>query len=119
MTLQLNHTQRLNLSALLGAQRANVGDMRMFWKLQDKLELTEAEKQAINLRMVRVQDTEMPAWDRDKTIPEQTFELSETEAARIQKIIDEWPTFVAASDRLWLEPLLAQLGSVSSNGAGG
>jgi hypothetical protein len=34
MKLTLDHTQRLNLHALLGAQRADVGSIRAIWALQ-------------------------------------------------------------------------------------
>jgi hypothetical protein len=37
MKLTLDHTQRLNLHALLGAQRADVGSIRAIWALQDKI----------------------------------------------------------------------------------
>ncbi len=39
MKLALNHTQRLNMHALLGAQRADVGSIRAIWAVQDKLAL--------------------------------------------------------------------------------
>jgi hypothetical protein len=32
MKLTLDHTQRLNLHALLGAQRADVGSIRAIWR---------------------------------------------------------------------------------------
>ena len=37
MKMTLDHTQRLNLHALLGAQRADVGSIRAIWAVQDKL----------------------------------------------------------------------------------
>ena len=40
MKIQLDHIQRLNLHALLGAQRGDVATIRTFWALQDKLVLT-------------------------------------------------------------------------------
>jgi hypothetical protein len=118
MVLTLNHTQRLNLSALIGAQKTTVGDMRALWKLQDRLDLDEDEKRAINFRMETMNNVEFPAWDRAKTIPERGIEVSESEASRIRKILDEWPTFQVAPDRTWLANLLDQLGT-TSNGAGG
>jgi hypothetical protein len=47
MTLNLDHQQRLNIISLLGAQRTNVGEMRMFWKIIDRLELDQEEKDTI------------------------------------------------------------------------
>ena len=39
MKVTLDHTQRLNLHALLGAQRADVGSIRAIWAIQDRLAL--------------------------------------------------------------------------------
>lgn len=40
MKIQLDHIQRLNLHALLGAQRGDVATIRALLALQDKLALT-------------------------------------------------------------------------------
>ena len=50
MKIQLNHVQRLNLHALLGAQRGDVATIRALWALQDMLALTPEEEQAIELK---------------------------------------------------------------------
>ena len=44
MKLMLDHTQRLNLHALLGAQRTDVGSIRAIWSIQDCLALDAAEE---------------------------------------------------------------------------
>ena len=49
MKLTLDYTQRLNLHALLGAQRADVGSIRAIWKIQDKIALVAEEEKAIEL----------------------------------------------------------------------
>ena len=50
MKLVLDHTQRLNLHALLGAQRADVGSIRAVWAVQDKLALDADEEMALELK---------------------------------------------------------------------
>lgn len=50
MKLTLNHTQRLNLHALLGAQRADVGSIRAIWRVQDKIALCVDEEKALELK---------------------------------------------------------------------
>ena len=50
MKLILDHTQRLNLHALLGAQRADVGSIRAIWAIQDKVALADEEEAAIGLK---------------------------------------------------------------------
>ena len=47
MKMVLDHTQRLNLHALLGAQRADVGSIRAIWAVQDKLALDADEEENI------------------------------------------------------------------------
>jgi hypothetical protein len=50
MKLTLDHTQRLNLHALLGAQRVNVAGVRAIWAIQDKLALDSAEEKTLELK---------------------------------------------------------------------
>ena len=50
MKLTLDHTQRLNLHALLGAQRADVGSIRAIWAIQDRIALDSDEEKAIELK---------------------------------------------------------------------
>jgi len=45
----LDHTQRLNLHALLGAQRADVGSIRAIWAVQDRIALGADEEKALDL----------------------------------------------------------------------
>ena len=47
MKLMLDHTQRLNLHALLGAQRADVGSIRAIWAIQDRIALDAGEEKAV------------------------------------------------------------------------
>ena len=49
MKLTLDHTQRLNLHALLGAQRADVGSIRAIWEILDKIALHAKEERATEL----------------------------------------------------------------------
>jgi hypothetical protein len=50
MKLTLDHTQRLNLHALLGVQRADVGSIRAIWAVQDKIALGGDEEKALDLK---------------------------------------------------------------------
>jgi len=50
MKLTLDHAQRLNLHALLGAQRADVGSIRAIWAVQDKIALNADEEKALELK---------------------------------------------------------------------
>jgi hypothetical protein len=50
MNLTLDHTQRLNLHALLGAQRADVGSIRATWSIQDRIALDADEENTVELR---------------------------------------------------------------------
>jgi hypothetical protein len=50
MKLTLDHTQRLNLHALLGAQRTGVGSIRAIWAVQDKIALDTDEENAVEMK---------------------------------------------------------------------
>jgi hypothetical protein len=63
MKLTLDHTQRLNLHALLGAQRADVGSIRAIWVVQDKLALDADEEASIELKRELVNGQERTAWN--------------------------------------------------------
>jgi hypothetical protein len=117
MTLFLDHQQRLNIIALLGAQKANVAEMRMFWKLQDALELTGEEKETIEYRIATQGGIEVPSWNQAKGLPPREFDLSDAEVMRVKKCIEEWPQFFTAPDRKWLEPVLEQLANVNTQPA--
>lgn len=110
MKLTLDYTMRLNLHALLGAQRAALDDLRTFWRLQDLIDLTEEEKSAINYRTVQQNGQALVQWDAGKILPTREIELQEVEFQKIQKVFHDWqPGFLIGADRAWIEPLMAQL----------
>jgi hypothetical protein len=99
---------RLNLHALIGAQRCNVDELRVCWRLQDEIDLTEAEKKKINYRVVQAGDQKMPVWDLVGNEPVE-YSFSEEDYARLKKLVIEWqPGFLTTADRQWLSPLLDQ-----------
>ena len=63
MKLTLDHTQRLNLHALLGAQRADVGSIRAIWAVQDKIALDADEEKQIELKREIVGGQERMVWN--------------------------------------------------------
>lgn len=114
MVLSLDHQQRLNLIALMGTQRGTVAEMRMLWNLQDKLDLDKEEKAAIEYRVATQNGIEQPSWNPELSLPAREFEVSEAEAARMRRVIEEWPHFLTAVDRKWILPLLDQLPEASA-----
>lgn len=106
MKLTLDHTQRLNLHALLGAQRADVGSIRAIWAVQDKLALDADEERAIELKREFVGGQERVLWNPSRVIPAKEFDFTDAEFARIKAAVEAWDGYGAATDRHWLEPLL-------------
>ena len=106
MKLTLDHTQRLNLHALLGAQRADVGSIRAIWAVQDKIALDAEEETAIDLKREMVNGQERTVWNPALLIPPKELELTDTETARIKIAIEAWGGYAATADRRWLEPLI-------------
>jgi len=109
MKLTLDHTQRLNLHALLGAQRADVGSMRAIWALQDRLALNADEEKAIELKREIVAGQERGLWNPALSIPAKEFEFSDPEAARLKAALQTWDAYTANLDRSWLEPRVVTL----------
>jgi hypothetical protein len=109
MKLTLDHTQRLNLNALLGAQRADVGSIRAIWAVQDKIALDADEEKAVELRREVVAGQERVVWNPVVSLPPKEFEFSDPEVARIRAAIQAWDSYGAAADRRWLQPLVETL----------
>ncbi len=109
MKLTLNHTQRLNLHALLGAQRADVGSIRAIWSIQDRIGLDADEEKAVELKREMVAGQERVVWNPSLSIPAKNFEFSDLELARVRAALQNWDGYTATTDRHWLEPLIAIL----------
>ena len=109
MKLSLDHTQRLNLHALLGAQRADVGAIRAIWAVQDKLALAADEEKAIELKRELVSGQERTVWNPSLSIQVKDFDFTDAEISRIRVAIETWVNFGVAPDRPWLQPLIEAL----------
>ena len=109
MKLTLDHTQRLNLHALLGVQRADVGSIRAIWVLQDKIALGAEEEKALELKREMAAGQERVVWNADLSLPAKEFEFSDPEVAKIRSALHTWESYAAGNDRRWLEPLVDRL----------
>jgi len=109
MKLMLDHTQRLNLHALLGAQRADVGSIRAIWAIQDRIALDEGEEKAVELKREIIGGQERVIWNPALSIPAREIEFTDAEATRIKAAIESWHAYQAKADRHWLESLLHDL----------
>ena len=114
MKLTLDHTQRLNLHALLGAQRADVGSIRAIWAIQDRIALDADEEKAVEVRREMVAGQERVVWNPALSIPAKDFEFTDPEAARIKAAIQTWDSYEANADRRWLQPLVDALFSTAT-----
>jgi hypothetical protein len=109
MKLTLGHTQRLNLHALLGAQRADVGSIRAIWTVQDRIALDADEEKAVEVKREMVAGQERVVWNPTLSIPAHEFEFSDLEVARIKAAIETWDSYGVNADRQWLEPMIGAL----------
>src|ERR1035437_1673567 len=103
MKLTLDHTQRLNLHALLGAQRADVGSIRAIWALQDKIALDAEEEKALGVTREVTNGAERVVWNPALTISAREFELIDAELSRLKTALATWDSYAAGGDRRWLE----------------
>ena len=106
MKLTLDHTQRLNLHALLGAQRADVGSIRAIWAVQDRIALDADEEGTIELKREVLCGQERVVWNPSLSIPAKEFELTAAEVVWIKAAIETWNAYGASADRAWLQPLV-------------
>lgn len=109
MKLTLDHTQRLNLHALLGAQRADVGSIRAIWSIQDRIALDADEEKAIEVKREIVAGQERVVWNSTMSLPAKEFEFSDHETVRIKAAVETWDSYGVNADRRWLEPLVEAL----------
>ena len=109
MKLTLDHTQRLNLHALLGAQRADVGSIRAIWSIQDRIALDADEEKAVELKREVIAGQERVVWNPTLSIPAKDFEFTDAETGRIKAAIQTWDSYGVNLDRRWLEPILSAL----------
>ncbi|MDR3702524.1 MAG: hypothetical protein P4L56_22960 [Candidatus Sulfopaludibacter sp.] len=106
MKLTLNHVQRLNLHALLGAQRVDVGSIRMIWAIQDRIALDADEEKAIELKREMAGGQERVVWNSRFSLSAKEFEFADLEVARIRTTLQAWDSYAAGRDRHWLEPFV-------------
>jgi hypothetical protein len=116
MELTLDHTQRLNLHALLGAQRADVGSIRAIWSIQDRIALDADEEKALDVNREMVVGQERVVWNPALSIPAKEFEFSDPEIARIKAALQTWDSYGVNADRRWLQPLVETLFSTEPKG---
>jgi len=115
MKLTLDHTQRLNLDALLGAQRADVGSIRAIWAIQDRIALDANEEKAVEIKRELVNGQERVVWNPTVSVPVKEFEFSDSEVARIKAAIQTWDSYGVNADRRWLQPLVEALFSAEAS----
>jgi len=113
--LTLDQTRRLNLHALLGAQRADVGSIRAIWAIQDRIALDADEEKAVELKREMVAGQERVLWNPALSIPAKEFDFTDPEVARIKAAIQIWDSYAVNADRRWLEPVIKALFSEVSH----
>jgi hypothetical protein len=109
MKLTLDHTQRLNLHALMGAQRADVGSIRAIWSIQDRIALDADEEKAVEVKREMIAGQERVVWNPTLSLPAKEFEFTDPDIARLKAAIQAWDSYGATADRRWLQPLVEAL----------
>jgi hypothetical protein len=109
MKLTIDHTQRLNLHAFLGAQRAEVGSIRAICAVQDRIALDADEEKTVELKREMVAGQERVVWNPALYIPAKEFEFSELDVTRIEAALQTRDSYGVAADRRWLQPIVSIL----------
>ena len=105
--LTLTYTQRIHLCHDIRMQTGNAGALRAWWQLEDLFSLNAEEKAAIKFQSRMVEMQEVFLWDSSIPLPDKEFELDANDLARTRHALTL--AVHRAQDRVWLEPLLAQL----------
>jgi hypothetical protein len=110
MILSLSHVARLNLISLFdGLECKGRREAWLVCALQERLELSDEEREAIGWRKQRTEDgREYVLWNAQQSLPVRDYEMSEDEVARICGALDKAPV-VLARDKSWFRPLMEQL----------
>ena len=107
MKLTLSYTQRIHLCRDVRMQTGDAGALRAWWKLEDLFALDAKEKEAIKFQTRLVDMQEVYLWDASVPLPEKEVELDANDLARTKHALTT--AIHRGQDRVWLEPLLAQL----------
>jgi hypothetical protein len=105
--LKLTYTQRIHLFNDIRQQNGNAGALRAWWRLEDLFSLSAEEKTAIKFQTRIVEMQEVYVWDASTPLPDKEFELDSNDVARTKHALTT--AVHRGQDRVWLEPLLAQL----------
>lgn len=118
--MTLDHQQRLNLIAVLGAYQTKGREQHAIWHLQDMLDLNSEEQRKLHLVTETTPDGQTRvSWDPAQSLPPREFDLSSEDLTLIQKALDEFPTFQAWRDRKWMEAIYSQLPASKNGSTGG
>lgn len=117
--LNLDHNQRLNLVAILdGLESQGRREAFAVCRLQETIDLNDREREAVGLKKMKTPDgRDYVMWQPNvDTVPAREYELPDADVDRICRALDNYRV-VLGRDRLWWEPLIAQLPSpAESNG---
>lgn len=104
--LMLTTNQRLQLEALLGAQRGTTRDLWALFDLREKLKFSKEER----MRYIRSLPDGRALLDEAalEAGPSIEIELEKEEARRLMEVLQTWPNFTVA-DLDWLRCVRDQL----------
>lgn len=102
----MDTNRRIRSAAVVGQQKGNASQIRLWGRVMDKIELTEQEKASIEFIVL----PDGVRWNVAKALeaPAKEVKLEEEEAHPLQGILANWGGFLP-TDRSWLLPLLDAL----------
>lgn len=109
MNLSLDHNMRLNLIAMLDAVECQGRrDGFAVCRLQEKLDLTDQERETVGFQKMKGQDgREYALWNRNG-LAAREYDLAEDDVKRLAAAMDKYPV-VLGRDKHWWLPLTEQL----------
>ena len=104
--LDLSIGQRSSLLGILGQQQGNLEKLAPYWRLIEKLRLSEEEVSKWEVKQVEQEGKIFITWSPEaKPTP---ISIEDSDAVALKKLIESWEGF-GPSDFTWLQPILDAL----------
>jgi hypothetical protein len=109
----LNFFQRFKLVDIMGVQEGRAAELRLAYKIIDKVDFTEEERNGASFSID--QKTGNVTWrlpDGNLDYAKKTVQLEDAEVERVKTVLESWPRSKPAFDR-WVIEILDQLAQKS------
>lgn len=88
-SLSLDAGQRTQLLDVLGQQTGKLVTLAPYWRVMEKLRISEAEATELSLRVEPSGERSLVLWD--PAVPLKKFKVEDSDAVALRACLEEWP----------------------------